>query len=116
VYLVSMVLATVAIYSWAPSSSAEALLFPSLAAISFVAGFALRKPWALLLPLGLASVYLLVAIAVIEDGSSSEWDELSRMIALVYAGVLAFWSEVGLVAGLVAARVLDRVRGRHETR
>lgn len=116
VYLVSAVLATMAIYSWAPSSSSQALLFPSLAAISFAAGFALREAWALLLPLALASVYLLVAIALIEDGSSSEWDELSRMIALVYACVVAFCSEVGLIAGLVAARVLERVRGRQQTR
>ena len=87
-----------------------------MVALSFAAGLALRQAWALWLPIGSSGVYVIVAFALIESDSSSEWDSLSRIAAIAAFLMLVFVSVAGMIAGMGAGWAIEHLRGRRATR
>ena len=87
-----------------------------MVALSFAAGLALRQAWALWLPISSSGVYVIVAFAVIEGGSSSEWDSLSRLAAVGAFLMLVFVSVAGMIAGMGAGWAIEQLRRRRATR
>ncbi|MEJ7891059.1 MAG: hypothetical protein WKF94_00265 [Solirubrobacteraceae bacterium] len=88
----------------------EIAFFVPMVALSFAAGLVLRHGWALLLPIGAADVYLIIAYAVISGDASTEWDSLSRIVAVWYFLELVFLSEVGMVAGMAVGSAFAWLR------
>lgn len=87
-----------------------------MVAFSFAAGLALSQAWALWLPIGSSGVYVIVAFALIESDSSSEWDSLSRIAAVAAFLMLVFVSVAGMIAGMGAGWAIEQLRGRRATR
>lgn len=110
-----LALMTIAVSGLAGELSETAFLAFNVA-LSFAAGLALRKAWALWLPIGPAAVYVIVSFAVIESGSSSEWDSLSRILVAAFFLLLVFVSEAGMIAGMGAGWAIEQLRGRREAR
>ena len=90
--------------------------FAVMVALSFAAGLALRQAWAMWLPIGSSGVYVIVAFAVIESDSSSEWDSLSRIAVVAAFLMLVFVSVAGMIAGMGAGWAIEQLRGRRATR